>query len=77
MKCHGGFVLPGYQPDAHELVQRHGVDRTRALFAASLEAIEMLEVGGVLDEAAKDGGGHKPATDDVRAGIDGTEIDRE
>jgi glycine/D-amino acid oxidase-like deaminating enzyme len=39
----GGFVLPGYQPEADELVRRHGVDRTRSLFAASLEAIELLQ----------------------------------
>ena len=39
----GGFVLPGYQPGAGELVRRHGVDRTRALLAASLEAIDALE----------------------------------
>jgi glycine/D-amino acid oxidase-like deaminating enzyme len=39
----GGFVLPGYKPDADELVRRYGVDRTRALFAASLEAIDALE----------------------------------
>lgn len=39
----GGFVLPGYQPDADELVRRYGVGRARALFAASLEAIETLE----------------------------------
>jgi glycine/D-amino acid oxidase-like deaminating enzyme len=39
----GGFVLPGYQPDVRELVRRHGIDRTRALLAGSLEAIELLE----------------------------------
>jgi glycine/D-amino acid oxidase-like deaminating enzyme len=39
----GGFVLPGYQPDADELIRRHGVDRTRALLAASFEAIDFLQ----------------------------------
>jgi glycine/D-amino acid oxidase-like deaminating enzyme len=39
----GGFVLPGYKPEADELVGRHGVERTRALLAASLEAIELVE----------------------------------
>jgi glycine/D-amino acid oxidase-like deaminating enzyme len=38
-----GFVLPGYKPELGELVRRYGVDRTRALFAATLEAIEGLE----------------------------------
>jgi glycine/D-amino acid oxidase-like deaminating enzyme len=39
----GGFVLPGYQPEVDELVRRHGVNRTRSLFAASLEAIDLLQ----------------------------------
>jgi glycine/D-amino acid oxidase-like deaminating enzyme len=39
----GGFVLPGYQPDVEVLVRRYGVDRARALFAATLEAIDGLE----------------------------------
>jgi glycine/D-amino acid oxidase-like deaminating enzyme len=39
----GGFVLPGYKPETAELVRRHGVERTRALLAASLEAIELVE----------------------------------
>ena len=39
----GGFVLPGYKPEADELVRRHGIERTRALLAASLEAIELVE----------------------------------
>ena len=37
----------------------------------------MLEVGGVFDETTENGGGHEPATNDVRAGIDGAEIDGE
>ena len=36
----GGFVLPGYQPHVGELLRRHGVDRTRALLAGTLEAID-------------------------------------
>lgn len=39
----GGFVLPGYQPDVMAMVARYGVDRTRALLAGSLEAIDSLE----------------------------------
>ena len=39
----GGFVLPGYQPHVGELLRRHGVDRTRALLAGTLEAIDQLE----------------------------------
>ena len=39
----GGFVLPGFQPEAAWLTRRYGVERARALFAASLEAIEFLE----------------------------------
>ena len=39
----GGFVLPGYKPGTEQLLRRHGVDRTRALLAASLEAVEQLE----------------------------------
>ncbi|HEU4954452.1 MAG TPA: FAD-binding oxidoreductase, partial [Gemmatimonadales bacterium] len=39
----GGFVLPGYKPDPDELVRRCGVERTRALLAATHEAIEGLE----------------------------------
>ena len=39
----GGFVLPGYQPEAECLTRRYGVARARALFAASTEAIGFLE----------------------------------
>ncbi|HEU4523561.1 MAG TPA: FAD-binding oxidoreductase [Gemmatimonadales bacterium] len=39
----GGFVLPGYKPDPEELLRRCGVDRARALLAATHEAIENLE----------------------------------
>jgi glycine/D-amino acid oxidase-like deaminating enzyme len=39
----GGFVLPGYKPDPDELLRRCGLDRARALFAATHEAIEGLE----------------------------------
>jgi glycine/D-amino acid oxidase-like deaminating enzyme len=39
----GGFVLPGYKPEVEDLVRRQGVERTRALLAASLEAIELVE----------------------------------
>ena len=39
----GGFVLPGYKPGTGQLLKRYGVDRSRALLAASLEAVEQLE----------------------------------
>jgi glycine/D-amino acid oxidase-like deaminating enzyme len=39
----GGFVLPGYKPEPDELLRRCGPDRTRALLAATHEAIEGLE----------------------------------
>jgi len=39
----GGFVLPGYQPDADDLVRRYGGERARSLFADSLDAIRYLE----------------------------------
>lgn len=39
----GGFVLPGYKPDPLDLVRRCGLDRARALLAATHEAIEGLE----------------------------------
>ena len=39
----GGFVLPGYKPDPDGLLRRCGPDRTRALLAATHEAIEYLE----------------------------------
>jgi glycine/D-amino acid oxidase-like deaminating enzyme len=50
----GGFVLPGFQPDAGELVRRYGVERTRALLAVSLEAIGWLE--GLVEREALDCG---------------------
>jgi glycine/D-amino acid oxidase-like deaminating enzyme len=46
----GGFVLPGYKIEAETLVRRYGPDRARALFAASLEAIDCVE-RLVADEA--------------------------
>ena len=39
----GGFVLPGYQPDAECLVRRYGSERARSLFADSLAAIRFVE----------------------------------
>jgi glycine/D-amino acid oxidase-like deaminating enzyme len=39
----GGFVLPGYKPDAETLVRRYGVGRARAMFDASLEALDFVE----------------------------------
>ena len=39
----GGFVLPGFQPEADSLVRRYGAERARTLFAGSLEAIGFLE----------------------------------
>jgi glycine/D-amino acid oxidase-like deaminating enzyme len=50
----GGFVLPGYKPEVDELVRRHGVERARALLAASLEAIEL--VGALVAREAIDCG---------------------
>jgi len=50
----GGFVLPGFQPDPDCLVRRYGVERARALFAGSLEAIGFLE--GLIAEEAIDCG---------------------
>jgi glycine/D-amino acid oxidase-like deaminating enzyme len=39
----GGFVLPGFQPEADCLARRYGAERARSLFAASVEAIDCLE----------------------------------
>jgi glycine/D-amino acid oxidase-like deaminating enzyme len=39
----GGFVLPGYQPDAESLVWKYGSERARSLFADSLDAVRCLE----------------------------------
>ena len=39
----GGFVLPGFQPEAGCLVRRYGAQRARALFEGSMEAIRFLE----------------------------------
>ena len=50
----GGFVLPGFQPEADCLVRRYGAERARALFAGSMEAIGFLE--GVIAEEAIDCG---------------------
>jgi glycine/D-amino acid oxidase-like deaminating enzyme len=38
-----GFVLPGFQPEAGRLTRRYGVERARALFAVSIDAIRFLE----------------------------------
>ncbi len=50
----GGFVLPGFQPDADCLVHRYGAERARALFAGSMEAIGFLE--GLIAEEGIDCG---------------------
>jgi glycine/D-amino acid oxidase-like deaminating enzyme len=50
----GGFVLPGFQPEADYLVRRYGADRARALFADSMRAIGFLE--GLIAEEAIDCG---------------------
>ncbi len=50
----GGFVLPGFQPEADCLVRRYGADRARALFADSMRAIGFLE--GLIAEEAIDCG---------------------
>lgn len=39
----GGFVLPGYQPEAESLSRQYGLAQARRLFAVSLEAVEYLE----------------------------------
>jgi glycine/D-amino acid oxidase-like deaminating enzyme len=39
----GGFVLPGYKPDAAALARRLGLDEARRLFRLSLEAVDSLE----------------------------------
>jgi glycine/D-amino acid oxidase-like deaminating enzyme len=39
----GGFVLPGFKLEVEELRRRYGLERARALFAASLEALGLLE----------------------------------
>ena len=46
----GGFVLPGFQPEAGALVRRYGVEHARALLAASIEAIGSLE--GLIEREA-------------------------
>ncbi len=50
----GGFVLPGFQPEADCLVRRYGADRARALFEDSMRAIGFLE--GLIAEEAIDCG---------------------
>ena len=50
----GGFVLPGFQPEADWLLRRYGAERARALFAGSMEAIGFLE--GLIAEEAIDCG---------------------
>jgi glycine/D-amino acid oxidase-like deaminating enzyme len=39
----GGFVLPGFKVGVEQLRRRYGLERSRALFAASLEALDLLE----------------------------------
>jgi glycine/D-amino acid oxidase-like deaminating enzyme len=39
----GGFVLPGYKPDAAALARRLGLEEARRLFRLSLEAVDSLE----------------------------------
>lgn len=39
----GGFVLPGYKADLSAIVRRHGIVRARALFQASLAALDFVE----------------------------------
>jgi glycine/D-amino acid oxidase-like deaminating enzyme len=39
----GGFVLPGFKVEVDRLRRRYGLERARALFAASLEALGFLE----------------------------------
>jgi glycine/D-amino acid oxidase-like deaminating enzyme len=39
----GGFVLPGFKVEVDQLRRRYGLERARALFAASLEALALLE----------------------------------
>ncbi|MGH7578948.1 MAG: NAD(P)/FAD-dependent oxidoreductase [Gemmatimonadales bacterium] len=50
----GGFVLPGFKPEPECLIRRYGLQRARALFDASLEAIGFLE--GLIAEEAIDCG---------------------
>jgi glycine/D-amino acid oxidase-like deaminating enzyme len=50
----GGFVLPGFQPEAGHLVRRYGAERARALFEGSMEAIGFLE--GLIAEETIDCG---------------------
>jgi glycine/D-amino acid oxidase-like deaminating enzyme len=45
-------VLPGFQVEADRLVRRYGAGRARALFGASLEAIDCLE--GLIAEESID-----------------------
>jgi glycine/D-amino acid oxidase-like deaminating enzyme len=50
----GGFVLPGFHVEVECLARRYGVERARALFADSIEAMGFLE--GVIAEEAIDCG---------------------
>jgi len=56
----GGFVLPGYQPEAELLAQRYGLEPARRLFALSLEAVNYLErlvaAEGIECEFVRSGG---------------------
>jgi glycine/D-amino acid oxidase-like deaminating enzyme len=50
----GGFVLPGFQVGADRLLRRYGAQRARALFGASIDAVEFLEA--VIAEESLDCG---------------------
>jgi glycine/D-amino acid oxidase-like deaminating enzyme len=55
-----GFVLPGYKADLLVLHHRLGAERSRALFRASLEAIEFVE--DLIREEAIDCHWHRPGS---------------
>ncbi|MEO8198887.1 MAG: FAD-binding oxidoreductase [Gemmatimonadota bacterium] len=56
----GGFVLPGFQLDMAVLVQRLGLDRSRALYQDSLASIDFLKalIGAECIDCDFDQGGH-------------------
>ena len=39
----GGFVLPGFKPDVHDIATRHGEEAARTLFRLSLDAVDFVE----------------------------------
>lgn len=53
-----GFVLPGYKADLPTLHRRLGAERSRALFRASLDAIDFVE--GLIRDEAIDCHWHRP-----------------